>query len=49
MPAGWSESLTRGNPCGFVARKGDEDDRQTYALEITPKGRETLEAFGMIS
>jgi DNA-binding MarR family transcriptional regulator len=34
---------------GLVAREGNVDDRRTYSLQITPKGRETLGEIGKIS
>jgi DNA-binding MarR family transcriptional regulator len=34
---------------GLVVREGNTDDRRTYSLQITPKGRETLKEIGKIS
>ena len=34
---------------GLVVREGNTDDRRTYSLQITPKGRETLEEIGKVS
>jgi DNA-binding MarR family transcriptional regulator len=34
---------------GLVVREGNTDDRRTYSLQITPKGRETLKVIGKIS
>jgi DNA-binding MarR family transcriptional regulator len=34
---------------GLVIREGNTDDRRTYSLQITPKGRETLKEIGKIS
>jgi len=34
---------------GLVAREGNADDRRTYSLQITPKGRETLAEIGKIA
>jgi DNA-binding MarR family transcriptional regulator len=34
---------------GLVAREGNADDRRTYSLQITPKGRETMAEIGKIS
>jgi len=34
---------------GLVVREGNTDDRRTYSLQITPKGRETLQEIGKIS
>jgi DNA-binding MarR family transcriptional regulator len=34
---------------GLVIREGNTDDRRTYSLQITPKGREILKEIGKIS
>jgi DNA-binding MarR family transcriptional regulator len=34
---------------GFVVREGNTEDRRSYSLQITPKGRETLAAISKIS
>lgn len=34
---------------GLVIREGNTDDRRTYSLQITPKGRETLKEISKIS
>jgi DNA-binding MarR family transcriptional regulator len=34
---------------GLIVREGNTDDRRTYSLQITPKGRETLKEIGKIS
>ena len=34
---------------GLVKRLGNEDDRRANSLELTPKGRETLQALGRVS
>ena len=34
---------------GLVVREGNTDDRRTYSLQITPKGRETLVHIGAVS
>jgi DNA-binding MarR family transcriptional regulator len=34
---------------GLVAREGNTDDRRTYSLQITPKGREVLKEVAKVS
>lgn len=34
---------------GLVVREGNTDDRRTYSLQITPKGREVLKEIGEIA
>jgi DNA-binding MarR family transcriptional regulator len=34
---------------GLVVREANTDDRRTYSLQITPKGRETMKEVGRVS
>jgi DNA-binding MarR family transcriptional regulator len=34
---------------GLIVREGNTDDRRTYSLQITPKGKQTLEEIGKVS
>jgi DNA-binding MarR family transcriptional regulator len=34
---------------GLVVREGNTDDRRTYSLQITPRGRETLKEVAKVS